>query len=128
MTTMQSIDYFKASNWPVDLKGRPVPRTKKEFPYNYDEFVVWKNPAYQPDGQYGTAYSDRMYQMDDNKYDVCSKKVWGKKVQAFFNCSPSEIKTFLAAYFEFPIILMAVLECCNHATGYPYWTFIYEKI
>lgn len=110
----------------VDLNGKPIERTPFSHPYNYDEYVIWKDKIFNED-KHSAVYSDRLYQWDYEKYDKCCQEVFKNKGQAFYQREPKEIEKFLKMYFEKEIKLTAVAQGCNQATGYPYWVFFYEE-
>ena len=73
-----------------------------------------------------TAYSDRLFQSDPDKYDNAIFKVFGKKTtleaKGFF-----EIEKFLRAYFEEPeLYLTSVGNEVDKATGFPILVFKYN--
>jgi hypothetical protein len=109
----------------VDLNGEPVEKTKEQYPYSYDTYVVWKGNYKKGEGN--TVYSDRLFQWDWEKYNRCCEEVWGNKGQYFDNRTPKDIEKFLRLYTDKQIKLTAILEGCNWSTGYPVWIFIYEN-
>ena len=110
----------------VDLYGEPVERTKDDYPYSYDPFLVWSNGEIGDDVK--TVYSDRLYQWDSSKFESVSNKIWGKYSQYFDDKEPHEIEAFLSEYMDKKIRLVAIMECCNHSSGFPYWRFCYREI
>lgn len=108
----------------VDLNGNPISRTKQEYPYSYDPFVVWKRDYHKGKGH--TVYSDRLIQWDYNKFNKCCQQVWNNTGQYFDNRKPNDIEKFLSKYFDKEIKLTAIMEGCNISSGYPYWIFFYE--
>jgi len=112
----------------LDLNGNPVERTKKEYPYSYDSFVVWQEDYNKEKSN--AVYSDRLLQWDRNKFEECCMEVWGNQGQYFYedDRQPDEIERFLCKYFGKKIKLTAIMEGCNFSSGYPIWTFFYETI
>ena len=110
----------------VDLDGNPVKRTKDEYRYSYDPYVVWKQDYKNNTGS--CVYSDRLWQWDCNKYDECCQKVWGNHGQVFYNREPKDIQKFLSLYFDKKVKLTALLEGCNVSNGFPYWIFFFENV
>ncbi|PLS15076.1 hypothetical protein CVD28_24895 [Bacillus sp. M6-12] len=110
----------------MDLNGNPVKKTKEDYPYSYDSFVVWKED-YQKDKSH-VVYSDRLLQWDYNKFGDCCMEIWGNTGQYFYNRNPKEIETFLSKYLNKEIKLTAIMEGCNVSSGFPIWTFFYEEI
>jgi hypothetical protein len=110
----------------VDLEGNPVKRTKEDYPYSYDSFVVWKENYCKEKSN--VVYSDRLLQWDYNKFGECCMEVWGNQGQMFYDRNPKDIEAFLSKYFSKEIKLTVIMEGCNVSNGYPIWTFIYETI
>lgn len=109
----------------VDLNGNPVKRTKEEYPYNYDSYVVWKGDY--TENTDGCVYSDRLFQWDWEKYNRCCEEVWGNQGQYFNNRMPEDIEKFLSLYIGKKIKLTAIMEGCNWSNGYPVWVFCYKN-
>lgn len=109
----------------VDLNEKPIKRTPFSHPYNYDEYVIWKNSCGVDNSN--AVYSDRLYQWDYEKYNKCCQETFKNQGQSFDKREPKEIEKFLSMYFEKEIKLTAVTQGCNQATGYPYWVFFYEE-
>lgn len=108
---------------PVDLEGRPVQRTKQSHPYSYDGFVVMRCG---PNSEINVCeYTDRLQQWDGAKYDRCRKEhMAGVR---WDTAKPEQITAFLRDYHGDPSIrLIAVMEWCNQATGYPTWSLHYH--
>lgn len=109
----------------VDEYDNPVERTKDKYPYTYDGFVVYrlgKNEEIT-----GTVYSDRMLQWDWDKYNKCTKEVFGDTRQMFYDATPSQIEALLQLYFQKPTLkLILMMEYCNVSNGYPVWRFDYK--
>lgn len=108
----------------IDLDGRPVKRTKFDYPYSYDEYVQWKGDYSKTDH---AVYSDRIMRWDYDKFNKCCREVWGNEGQRFDNRSPVDIEKFLSLYYEEDIKLTAVMQGCNASNGYPYWIFFYAN-
>ncbi len=114
------------SNGYVDLNGNPVKKTKREYPYSYDPYVVWKNDYVE--GKSNTVYSDRLLQWDYKKFEECCMDVWGNHRQGFNDRTPEDIEKFLCKYFGKEVKLTVIMECCNVSNGYPIWIFYYEAV
>lgn len=110
----------------VDLTGREVKRTPLEYPYNYDEYVVWKDKNFDISSCSGV-YSDRLWEWDSAKYNRCCQEVFKNTGQRFNSREPEQINKFLNLYFEKKIKLTAILQGCNQWSGFPYWIFLYEE-
>ena len=87
------------------------------------EGTVWCNPA--PNTLTKTLYSDRMYQQDPDRFNVCCKEVWGVSGQYFYRRSPQDIERFISLYLGKEVILCSIRVDENVSSGYPYWTFEY---
>ena len=111
----------------VDLDGNEIKRNPFSHPYNYDEYVIWKDEDFDKE-KYSAVYSDRLWQWNYEKYNKCCQTVFKNKGQMFDNREPKEIEEFLIMYFDKKIKLTAVIKGCNLSTGYPYWIFIYEDL
>lgn len=108
----------------VDLNGRPVERTKEEYPYSYDPYVVWED-NYNKTNE--CIFSDRLVQWDYNKFNKCCKKIWNNDSQYFDDRLPKDIEKFLKLYLNKQIKLTAIMEACNCSNGFPYWIFYYKN-
>lgn len=104
-------------------------RTKDEYRYNYDPFLVWaKKDSYirNTEGSHAV-YSDRLLQWDYTKYNKCRREVFGNEYQTFSGDSPDQIEKFLRLYNDNPKLeLIKIAEGCNVGNGYPYWMFWYK--
>lgn len=109
----------------VDLNGKPIERTPLSYPYNYDEYVIWKDENFNEE-ECSAVYSDRLFQWDYEKYNKCCQEVFKNQGQQFYEREPKEIEKFLGMYFEREVKLTAVIQGCNQSSGYPYWVFFYE--
>lgn len=110
----------------VDINDKPVEKTKDEYPYSYDTYVVWQNNYNK--GKSNTVYSDRLYQWDYKKYNKCCREIWGNEEQYFSSRRPKDIEKFLSKYFNKEIKLTVIMQGVNACKGYPYWIFYYEEI
>jgi hypothetical protein len=71
-----------------------------------------------------------MFQWDHEKYDRLARKHFGKPTQVFDSSFASfeKIEAFLQDYFGNPDIkLIYVMKHCNQASGYPLWSFHFNK-
>ncbi|PFA29615.1 hypothetical protein CN384_07975 [Bacillus thuringiensis] len=114
------------NNGYVDINGNPVKKTKREYPYSYDPYVVWKKDYVEAKSH--TVYSDRLLQWDYKKFEECCMDVWGNHRQGFNGREPEDIERFLSRYFGEKVKLTVIMECCNVSSGYPIWVFYYEKL
>ncbi len=97
---------------------------KQQHPYSYGPFTMWG----KKDEKTHREYDDRLRQRDHVKYEKCLKNVFGKHVGYFNYLDPKLIEKFLCEYFEKPIKLVHIEECCNISNGYPYWAFDFIDI
>lgn len=107
----------------VNLHGKPVKKTKMSHPYNYDEFVLHRlGPNKEIDG---CVYVDRMYEWDREK----TKQLWKKHLDTRWDrATASQIEEFLREWNDDPgLKLIAVVEWCNQASGYPTWSLHFKS-
>jgi hypothetical protein len=114
----------------MDYEGNPVKRTKKDYPYSYDPYVIYRNG--KNSDVTDSVYSDRLFQWDPKLYNELSEKHFGNKGQFFSNRNIESIEKFLADYLNFKDLkLIVLMEGANFSSGYPYWVFFFrakEKI
>lgn len=109
----------------LDLYGAPVKRNPIDYPYSYDEYVLYKAKGFNELRVHGM-YSDRMLSWNRNGFDEACQKVWGNHAQSFANRKPEDVERFLCLYLDKPVKLMAILQGCNASNGFPYWAFLFE--
>lgn len=101
--------------------GEPV-KTKYEYPYSYDPILQYGTVESKKCD--GSAYSDRMYMWNPDKFDQCFHKAFGHQSDYFSDKSPSQIQSFLREYYDNEkLVLVRVVEYCNVSNGYPCWLF-----
>lgn len=129
MITTNDQIFFDQSGWfcrAEDIDGNPVRRTKREYPYSYDCFITFR----REEGSHKKAsavYSNRMWEWDNKKFDTAMKESGGRG-QRFDQMDASVIQKFLRLYYgDDGLVLEAVGEGANQATGYPYWVFWFTK-
>ena len=111
----------------MNIHGERVQRTPREYPYSYDPFAVYKDPAFTDADE--CVYSDRIRQWDWEKFNRCCEAIWGNCGQYFHARKPDEIERFLRMYFDDESIkLTGIEECCNFGNGYPYWGFYMRRM
>lgn len=99
-----------------DEFNQPVKRSKFEYPYSYDGFVIWRGGENNECN--GTIYSDRLLQWDRNKYNELSKKHFGNEAHIWFNRDPEKIEAFLRDWTnDQNLRLILVMEYCNVSTS-----------
>jgi len=107
-----------------DLDGNPVERTREEYPYSYDAYVTWRSG--EKEEITGSIYSDRLNMWDRDKNDALKQKHFGDDGDNWSGREPKQIETFLRDWTgKQELRLIAVMEGCNFANGYPYWVFCY---
>lgn len=109
-----------------DINDNQVKKTKDNFPYEYEPFVIWKKECNE--NKRNVVYSDRLMQWDYEKFNNCCKIVWNNEEQMFYNRTPESIEKFLSLYLDEEITLTVIMEGCNVSNGYPYWIFYYESL
>lgn len=103
-----------------DCNGNPALRSKLEYPYTYDPFILHRFG--ENDEANGTAYTDRLWQQDHKKYDRLCMKHFGDRGQYWDQRDPKKMEAFLKDWMDDPNLkLIFVEEHCNHSTGYPVW-------
>lgn len=101
----------------------PNRRTKASHPYSYDPITQFR-VAGEPTS---TIYTDRLLEWDFARHDELCQKHFGNKGQYWDRRSPAGIQAFLRDWCEKPDLkLIAVIEYCNLATGYPTWRLDYN--
>lgn len=121
------MDFFTFVN--VDQYRRPVKKTKKDYPYTYDPFVIWQSKDYHKKiDKLDTVYTDRIFYHDCNLHDELCKKHFGNTSQIWANRDKDKIELFLRDFFNAPKLeLFLVMEYCNVSSGYPLWRFDYMQ-
>ena len=93
---------------PRDEYGKPVERTKDEYPYSYDTFVAWGKRDEKLCN--GSVYTDRLAQWDRAKYDELIKR---HNLQSWTS-NISTIEAFLKDYHDAESVKMIqVVEYCD---------------
>ena len=116
----------KEKRYFVNLNEKPVKRTPYAYPYNYDDYVIWKDETFDAKN-HSAVYSDRLMQWDYTKFTKCCKEVFKNESQLFSQRDPKEIEKFLCMYFDKKVRLTAITQGCNQASGFPYWVFYFEE-
>ena len=102
----------------------PGARSKLTHPYNYDPILQWKGSG-EPTG---TVYTDRLLQWDYAKHNELCMKHFCDVSQYWDGRHPKAIEAFLRDYLDAPeLVLCAITEHCNQATGFPLWRLDYRK-
>ena len=115
---------FRLDDRPVDEFDRPVERTKAEYPYSYDGFVVWRGGS---NGQVtNTIYTDRLLGWDYDKHNRLCQRHFGDERQYWNRREPEKIEAFLRDWTGNPRLrLILIMEYCNWMSGYPAWRLDY---
>lgn len=105
------------------IDGKPVERSKRQYPYSYTAFCIYKNRYTCTDN---VVYSDRL--SNEPNY---SPKLYEKHLgrgQYLSNKKPQDIENYLSDLFGYKVTLTGIEEECNCSNGYPYWILYYRKI
>lgn len=110
---------------PCDIDGNPVRRTKLEYPYSYDCYILYQREE-KVDKRAHAVYHDRMWESDSVKFDMAWKDAGGDGFR--FNNAPTDVvEKFLRLFYEDNgLTLEAIGEGANQSTGYPYWVFWFK--
>lgn len=93
------------------VDGKPVERTKEDYPYSYGPYILWGDPL--EEGQ-EVVYSDRI---PKNNLSWTASK------------NPKMVEELLNKYItKGNVKLTMIAEGANHATGYPYWVYGFEIV
>ncbi|MEK2647420.1 hypothetical protein [Bdellovibrio sp. BCCA] len=105
-----------------DLEVSSPPRSKWEYPYSYDPFVIWRSGT---QAAQHTAYSDRLQRED--AFNEAAKVVMGNQSLAFgTDMDPEIIEKVMQMYLKKPSLkIIRVVEYCNPSSGSPYWRLDY---
>lgn len=117
----------------LDLYGKQVKRTKKQYPYTYNPFVIWMDDNFNLDKANIQVYSDRMREWDFDKYIECCRIVWkgcGVPINDTHILALYHYMQFVHLYFkdDMPNFkLTAIMQGCNYGNGYEHLIFIGEN-
>lgn len=76
----------------------------------------------------GSAYSDRMYVWDPDKFNKAHLEVFGNSGQYFDDKNPEQIELFLSKYFDKNTLrLTEIRRWVNRSNGFPLWSFVWEE-
>ena len=121
--TSDGLCFFEGESRYKDWDGNPVKRTRDEYRYSYDAYVVSK----KADKYEHAVYSDRLYQWDSKKHDKFCEKHFGNQGQYWDGRGFKQIEAFLRDYYNKPELeLVGIMTGCNVSSGYPYWVFKYN--
>lgn len=122
VTTLDSNGRIIFVDGGIDEHGNPVKRTKKDHPWAYDGFVVYR--ALPNSETNATLYSDRIKGHYQDRWKNLCQKHFGTTHSDFDDRSPSSIESFLAELLNKPNLkIVFIMEYCNHANGFPVWRF-----
>ena len=107
---------------PINEHGANVVRTKKDYPYSYDGFVLHR---LLPNSESTlTLYSDRLQNGVNSHWEECLKKHFNTNGNYFDSFSPVLIEAFLKEFLNISHLkLVLVMEYCNVSNGFPVWRF-----
>ncbi|MFK4136474.1 hypothetical protein ACI2KR_29995 [Pseudomonas luteola] len=116
----------------LDAEGNIIVRCKQDYPYNFSDYVSWVKPGYnkndplQEGKKLSCDYTDRLYGSNAQLFDSLLKKHFAGEFQPWVYGRPEKIEAFLRDYYDDTSInLVKKVDCCNQATGYPIWAFVY---
>lgn len=76
----------------------------------------------------GSAYSDRMYVWNPDKFNKVCLEVFGNNGQSFDGRKPEQIELFLNKYYNKKTLrLIEVRRWVNRSNGFPLWSFLWEE-
>jgi uncharacterized membrane protein YvbJ len=76
----------------------------------------------------GSAYSDRMYGWNPDKFNKVCLEVFGNSGQSFDDRSLEQIELFLNKYFDKSTLhLIEIRRWVNRSNGFPLWSFLWEE-
>ena len=76
----------------------------------------------------GSAYSDRMYGWNPDKFNKACLEVFGNSGQSFDDRSSEQIELFLNKYFDKNTLrLTEIRRWVNCSNGFPLWSFLWEE-
>ena len=116
----------------LDVKGNPVKRTRDKFPYSYDPYVIYQRPEFKESDL--TFYSDRVEhcyftrEEQDKALEKMGLKRYGGSWERFSWKNPSQVQEYLSILMNKPILVTAITEGANHATGYEYWIVYVQEV
>jgi hypothetical protein len=113
----------------VDIDGKPVERSRGEFPYSYDGYVTYRNGS--NDDIDSDVYTDRIWQWDyDKAQSIWKKHTEGMRISQHDLSSPNSKvwEAFLRDYFDLPNLkIIVMMDCCNWSSGYEVGRIAYNK-
>lgn len=113
---------YRRQSGQVDLEGNPVKYTKQQRPYCYSEHVVGRLAANHP--KMSAIYTDRMWSWDREKTQRLMQKHLSES--RWQHPDMFAVQEFMAEWLEDPKVqVIAVMEWCNAATGFPTWSIHY---
>lgn len=122
---LEGLPTILAADHGRDQYGQPVRRSKREFPYAYDFFVVWRGGTNE--AATGNVYSDRMFQQDPAKFQALSANHFKSSGQSWSQRRPKAVEAFLRDWMDDPALkLVLIMEGCNVSNGAPVWWFSFK--
>jgi hypothetical protein len=106
----------------VDEHGNAVRRSKQEYPYSYDGFVLWRGGKNEEATT--TVYTDRLQSWNPARYEMLETKHFGNASHNWSSRDPVKIEQFLRDWTkDADLRLILMMEYCNRGNGYPCWRF-----
>ena len=78
-------------------------------------------------GEFQIAHSDHLLLQNFEKHNNIRESIIGDTSQFWDDVEPNKIESFLSAYFNTNIKLLAIEKDTNVAYGNPVWAFAYQK-
>ena len=83
----------------VGLNGKPIERTPLSYPYNYDEYVIWKDENFNEE-ECSAVYSDRFFNGIMKNTINAVRKYLKIKGNNFMKESQKKLKNFLVCILK----------------------------
>ena len=112
----------------VDLDGRRVKKTPRDYPYSYDPFVIYKGDDLNIEED-DSFYSDRLsLWYDCERMRELKEKYSIEHGDYFWAYNPIEkLDKFLSDLMRISAKITAIVQYCNISNGYPYWLVYYRR-
>jgi hypothetical protein len=118
-----------------DAEGNRIERSKREYPYNFSDYVRWVNSKYrgrtnpctivlEEGKRLDTSYTDHLASWNREHFDACFAKSLPIGSGGFRSGSAIAIQAFLRDYHrDENLELVKIVDCCNQASGFEIWRF-----
>ena len=109
----------------VDINGKPVKHRPRDYPYSYDNFVLWKGDNFKETTN--CIVSFQLSHINHEKYTASCIRAWERTGDNFGYRSPEDLEQFLCYFYGISLDLTAVVQGCKNNHGYPYWVFYFKR-